>query len=80
MDGAIFVLSRKVRGDDAEEFTQTVTVFADSPSQARGIVERDFAMIRRGGSNRRAYGTSPAWNVDKVSLDEHKLIMAGVTT
>jgi hypothetical protein len=59
---------------------QNVTVFADSPSQARELVDQQFAQLRKSSrSPERAYQTTPAWRVEKIALDEHKLITAGLT-
>jgi hypothetical protein len=81
MNGAIYVLSRNVSGDNGESLMQNVTVFADSPSQARALVDQQFALLRKGSqSPERAYQPTPAWKVEKIALDTHKLITAGLTS
>jgi len=80
MDGSIFLLSRKVQGDQGEMLMQNVTVFADSPTEAQAIVDAEFARLRRVSRSReRPYQTTPPWHVEKVALDQHKLIAAGLT-
>jgi hypothetical protein len=80
MQGAIYVLSRKVTGDRGESFMQNVTVFASSPDHARSIVADQFARLRLASqSKERAYQATPAFTVEKIALDEHKMITAGVT-
>ncbi|TMK80234.1 MAG: hypothetical protein E6G45_01105 [Actinobacteria bacterium] len=80
MDGAIYALSRKVEGDHGELFMQNVTVFADSPSEARAIVDDEFARLRKAsGSEERPYMPTPPWHVEKISLDQHKVITADIT-
>ena len=80
MQGAIYVLSRKVTGDDGESFMQNVTVFASSPDHARSIVADQFARLRLvSHSKERAYRVLPAFSIEKIALDEHKMIAAGVT-
>ena len=81
MNGAIYVLSRNVTGDKGESLMQNVTVFADSPGMAKAIVEAQFAQLRRvSPSLEKAYQPTPAWNVEKIALDTHKLITAGLTS
>ena len=80
MDGSIYLLSRKVTGDVGEAYTQNVTVFATSAEKARALVEEQFARLRRlTGTRGHAYQTLPEFRVDKVALDQHKVITAGVT-
>jgi hypothetical protein len=80
MQGAIYVLSRKVTGDNGESYMQNVTVFASSPDHARSIVADQFARLRLvSQSKERAYQVMPTFNIEKVALDEHKMITAGVT-
>ena len=80
MDGSIYLLSREVRGDQGEVFQQNVTVFAKSSTHARALVNEQFARLR-GISNGRepAYQVLPEFAVDKVTLDQHKMITAGIT-
>jgi hypothetical protein len=80
MDGAIYLLSRKVAGDKGETYMQNVTVFATSPAHARALVEEQFARIRRLSKTRQpAYEVEPEFAVDKVGLERHKMITAGIT-
>lgn len=80
MDGAIYVLSRDVNGDTGQKYTQTVAVFAGSPTEARGIVSREFASIRRNSrSPERPYAETPDWRIDRVDLDESKVISSVIT-
>lgn len=78
IDGAIYLLSRQVRGDHGESFVQNVTVFASSPAQARSLVNQQFATMRR--ANETAYQVQPEFSVERISLDAHKMITAGITT
>jgi hypothetical protein len=81
MNGAIYVLSRNVSGDDGVSMMQNVTVFAESPAQAKALVDAQFAQLRRASrSAERAYQPTPDWNVEKIALDAHKLITAGLTS
>ena len=77
MDGSIYLLSRKVQGNQGETLMQNVTVFAASSSEAQAIVEQQFARLRKAGE--RPYQVSPPWQIEKVALDQHKLIAAGIT-
>jgi hypothetical protein len=80
-DGAIYLLSRQVQGDHGERYMQNVTVFAPSAAQAKSIVEEQFAALRKTGSLReRAYQPVPEFSAEKVSLEDYKMITAGVTT
>lgn len=78
IDGAIYLLSRQVRGDHGESFMQNVTVFASSAAEARSLVAREFAPLRT--SNGTAYQALPEFSVERVPLDAHKMITAGITT
>ena len=79
-DGAIYLLSRLVTGDHGEAYTQNVTVFASSATNARDIVNDQFRRLREvDRSTERAYQALPEFRVEKVGLDEYKLITAGVT-
>ncbi len=81
MTGAIYVLSRRVTGDTGESFMQNVIVFASSPAHARTIVNEQFTRLRRTSrSKENAYQPLPEFAVEKVALDEHKMITAGVTS
>jgi hypothetical protein len=80
MRGAIYLLTRKVNGDNGESFMQNVTVFASSPEHARAIVAEQFTRLRlTSKSKERAYQAMPTFAIEKVALDEHKMITAGVT-
>jgi hypothetical protein len=80
MDGSIYLLSREVRGDRGEVFQQNVTVFATSSSHAKALVNEQFARLRRVSRTREpAYQVLPEFSVDKVTLDQHKMITAGIT-
>lgn len=81
MQGSIYVLSRKVNGDNGESFMQNVIVFASNTEHARTIVADQFARLRRASKSRElAYQAMPTFAVEKVALDEHKMITAGVTS
>jgi hypothetical protein len=79
-DGSIYLLSREIKGDKGEVFMQNVTVFATSQTHAKALVNEQFTRLR-GISNGRepAYQVKPEFAVDKVTLDEHKMITAGIT-
>jgi hypothetical protein len=80
-DGAIYLLSRQVNGDHGESYMQNVTVFANSAAQAESLVDDQFAAFRKGPRGReRAYRRLPKFSVEKVSLDQYKMITAGITT
>ena len=80
MQGHIYILSRKVIGDHGESYMQNVTVFASTPDHARSIVADQFARLRLASrSKENAYQVLPSFAVEKVALDEHKMITAGVT-
>jgi len=79
-DGAIYLLSRRVTGDHGEPYMQNVTVFASSPTNAREIVNDQFRRFRQADrAQGRAYQALPEFRVEKVALDEYKMITAGVT-
>lgn len=80
LDGAIYLLSRKINGDKGEVFVQNVTVFATSSTHAKAIVDEQFRRLRKiSTSLEPAYQVLPEFAVDKISLDQHKLITAGIT-
>jgi hypothetical protein len=79
IDGAIYLLSRRVQGDHGESFVQNVTVFASSAAEARTLVDHEFAALRNSNAAR-AYQVQPEFSVERVSLDAHKMITAGITT
>ena len=79
-DGAIYLLSRKVNGDHGEPYVQNVTVFANSAARAQSLVDDQFAALRKTATGReRAYQPVPKFSVERVSLDDYKMITAGVT-
>ena len=79
-DGAIYLLSRKVTGDHGEQYMQNVTVFANSSTQARQIVNEQFAKLRQLSKTREhAYQVLPEFDVEKVTLEAYKMITAGIT-
>jgi hypothetical protein len=80
-DGAIYLLSRQVAGDQGESYTQNVTVFAGSAAQARQLVNEQFARIRQVSKTpEHAYDVVPEFAVEKVSLEAYKMITAGITS
>lgn len=79
MSGSVYVLSREVKGDNGERYTQVLTVYAGNTTDARSLVRREFARWRMAGVNGEAYAPTPEFDVDRVVLDEPKLITAGIT-
>ncbi len=78
--GAVWLLSRVVEGDSGESYTQNVTVYAASAQDATNLVNAEFARLRRFSTDKqRPYLPTPEWSIDKVALDEAKLISAGIT-
>jgi hypothetical protein len=81
VDGDIYLLSRKVSGDHGESYIQNVTVFAASADEAKQLVNQQFSRLRQmSRTQERAYQVLPDFNVEKVKLDVHKMISAGITT
>ena len=79
-DGSIFLLSRKIKGNEGEVFVQNVTVFATSQTHAKALVEQQFARLRAiSNTYEPAYQVTPEFAADKVTLDQHKMITAGIT-
>ena len=79
-DGSIYLLSREINGDKGEVFVQNVTVFATSQAHAKALVDQQFAQLRRiSNSHEPAYQVLPEFAADKVTLDQHKMITAGIT-
>ena len=79
-DGSIYLLSREIKADKGEVFMQNVTVFAMSTTHAKALVEEQFGRLRRISNGREpAYQLLPEFAVDKITLDEHKMITAGIT-
>jgi hypothetical protein len=80
LNGSIYLLSREVKGGAGEVFRQNVTVFATSSKHAVGLVNAQFAELRKlSNGSEPAYQVSPEFRVEKVTLDEHKMITAGIT-
>lgn len=80
MDGAMYMLSRQIKGTAGETLMQNVAVFAGSPTQAKALVEEQFARLRGVSTSReRAYQPTPAFKIEKIALDRHKVITAGIT-
>ena len=80
-DGSIYLLSRQVKGDHGESYMQNVTVFASSAIQAQSLVDDQFAALRKMARGREhAYQPVPKFSVEKVSLEDYKMITAGITT
>jgi hypothetical protein len=79
-DGAIFLLSRQVQGDHGESYVQNVSVFANSAAQAISLVDDQFASLRKTArGHERAYQPVPKFSVEQVSLEDYKMITAGIT-
>ena len=79
-DGSIYLLSREVKGTNGEVFQQNVTVFGTSSRHAVSLVNQQFARLRGiSQTDEPAYQVLPDFAVDKVALDEHKMITAGIT-
>jgi hypothetical protein len=79
-DGSIYLLSRQIKGDKGEIFVQNVTVFATSQTHAKALVNEQFTRLRAiSNSHEPAYQVLPEFAADKVSLDQHKMITAGIT-
>ena len=79
-DGAIYLLSRQVKGVHGESYMQNVTVFANSSTQAKSLVDDQFAALRKSTSvGDLAYQKLPEFSVEKVTLDAYKMITAGIT-
>jgi hypothetical protein len=80
LNGSIYLLSREVTGGKGEVFQQNVTVFATSSTHAVGLVNQQFAQLRKiSNGSEPAYQLQPEFRVEKVTLDEHKMITAGLT-
>jgi hypothetical protein len=80
MNGAIYVLTRNVEGDQGESFLQNVTVFATSAEEAQALVRKEFAQLRAGSTSaERSYRDAPAFRIDKIDLDAHKLLTNHIT-
>lgn len=78
--GAIFVLSRRVKGDNGEVAMQNVTVYANNADEARAIVNDQFARLRRvSRSPETPYLPTPAFSIETIALDRPKMITAGLT-
>jgi hypothetical protein len=77
---AIYLLSRKVEGDDGETFMQNVTVYATSSEHALTLVNDQFdRLLKVSTAEERAYHRTPPFRVEKVRLTEYQMISAGIT-
>lgn len=80
MEGSIYLLTRKVEGDEGEPFNESVAVYAGSEEEAQQLVALEFARLRRSSRNaENAYQDSPPFSVNNVKLDDHKLVAYWVT-
>jgi hypothetical protein len=80
MSGFIYVLNRKVEGDQGEPFNQSVAVYAGSADEARSLVALEFARLRQHSHNaEHAYQDRPEFAVDEIKLDENKVLIHWVT-
>jgi hypothetical protein len=81
MTGAIYLLNRKVDGDQGESFNQSVAVYAKSENEAKELVQKEFARIPKYSKNaEHPYQPAPEFQVDEIQLDEHKLLIHWVTS
>jgi hypothetical protein len=59
---------------------QNVTVFAESSVHAKALVNEQFTRLRRISNGKEAaYQLLPEFAIDKITLDQHKMITAGIT-
>jgi hypothetical protein len=80
MDGSIYLLTRKVEGDEGEPFNESVAVYASSEEEAHQLVALEFARLRKASSNpEHAYRDTPPFSVNNIKLDDHKLVAYWVT-
>jgi hypothetical protein len=80
MDGSVYLLTRKVEGDEGEPFNESVAVYAASEQEARQLVAQEFARLRLHSRNaENAYRENPPFNVNHIKLDDHKLLAYWVT-
>ena len=80
MTGSVYLLNRKVDGDQGDAFNQSVAVDASSPDEAKRLVKLEFARIRNGSRNDELpYHDKPEFDVDQIKLDEHKLLIHWIT-
>ena len=80
MDGEFYLLTRKVDGDRGESFNQSVAVFAKGAKEAKELVHNEFARLRRMSKRpEHPYRDTPEFEVDKIDLDEHKLLIHWVS-
>jgi|1186.fasta_scaffold241953_2 hypothetical protein len=81
MTGSIYLLNRKVNGDQGETFNQSVAVYAQSAKEAKDLVHQEFERIRKVSDNpEHPYHDLPPFEVDEIHLDEHKLLIHWVTS
>jgi hypothetical protein len=80
MDGEFYLLTRKVQGDHGESFNQSVAVYARGAKQAKELVQKEFARLRKmSRSPEQPYRDTPEFDVDKIDLDKHKLLIHWVS-
>jgi hypothetical protein len=80
MDGAIYLLTRKVDGDQGESFNQSVAVYAPGPKEAKDLVQQEFSRLRKASkSPERPYQDTPTFEVDQIDLDTYKLLTHWIT-
>jgi hypothetical protein len=80
MDGAIYLLTRTVEGDQGESFNQSVAVYAQGPREAKELVHQEFSRIRKASkSPEHPYLDAPAFAVDQIDLDAYKLLTHWIT-
>ena len=79
-EGSLYRLSRAVSGEDGQQYTQLVTVFARDLRSAKAVVDREFSEIRNGSTGLRTpYAAEPAWSAEKIPLDEEKVVASVIT-
>ncbi len=78
MSNSIFFFTRNVVGDQTEQLTQTVTVYARDEQSARKLLAKDFDRLRAVSKRReRAYARPQrGWNVHEVPLVNEQVLTA----
>ena len=80
MSGFVYLLNRKVDGDQGEPFNQSVAVYAGSAAEARRLVSQEFARLRAHSENEEhAYGDHPDFALNAIKLDQSKVLIHWVT-
>ncbi len=80
MDGAIYLLTRKVGGDQGESFHQSVAVYAPGPKEANDLVHQEFSRLRKSSkSPEHPYQEAPTFDVNRIDLDTYKLLTHWIT-